>query len=124
MTASLSDSGMVFKDRILYMVNIRKLRRGILPGVLAGIDACWWKPGIHGFSAASGDRYIGPTGNSEETAEKDTPYPESPIFGTRQMQMSRHFLNGQMAQKIAETQSDREHDRRMPAIGWRALLEL
>ena len=33
-TASLNDSGMVFKDRILYMVNIRKLRRGILPGIL------------------------------------------------------------------------------------------
>ena len=32
-TASLNDSGMVFKDRILYMVNIRKLRRGILPAV-------------------------------------------------------------------------------------------
>ena len=27
-TASLNDSGMVFKDRILYMVNLRKLRRG------------------------------------------------------------------------------------------------
>ena len=24
----------MFKDRILYMVNIRKLRRGILPGIL------------------------------------------------------------------------------------------
>ena len=33
-TASLNDSGMVFKDRILYMVNLRKLRRGILPGIL------------------------------------------------------------------------------------------
>ena len=33
-TASLNDSEMVFKDRILYMVNIRKLRRGILPGIL------------------------------------------------------------------------------------------
>lgn len=33
-TASLNDSGMVFKDRILYMLNIRKLRRGILPGIL------------------------------------------------------------------------------------------
>ncbi len=33
-TASLNDSGMVFRDRILYMVNIRKLRRGILPGIL------------------------------------------------------------------------------------------
>lgn len=29
-TASLNDSEMVFKDRILYMVNIRKLRKGIL----------------------------------------------------------------------------------------------
>ena len=34
MTASLNDSEMVFKDRILYMVNIRKLRKGILPGIL------------------------------------------------------------------------------------------
>ena len=33
-TASLNDSEIVFKDRILYMVNIRKLRRGILPGIL------------------------------------------------------------------------------------------
>lgn len=29
--------GMVFKDRILYMVNIRKLRRGILPGILVTV---------------------------------------------------------------------------------------
>ena len=36
-TASLNDSGMVFKDRILYMVNIQKLRRGILPGVLLAV---------------------------------------------------------------------------------------
>ena len=33
-SASLNDSEMVFKDRILYMVNIRKLRKGILPGIL------------------------------------------------------------------------------------------
>ena len=33
-TASLNDSGMVFKDRILYMLNIRKFRTGILPGAL------------------------------------------------------------------------------------------
>ena len=36
-TASLNDSGMVFKERILYMVNIRKLRRGILPGILVTV---------------------------------------------------------------------------------------
>ena len=36
-TASLNDSGMVFKDRILYMLNIRKLRRGILPGILMAV---------------------------------------------------------------------------------------
>nr|WP_253288313.1 M56 family metallopeptidase [Blautia sp. MSJ-19] len=36
-TASLNDSGMVFKDRILYMLNIRKLRRGILPGILVTV---------------------------------------------------------------------------------------
>lgn len=33
-TASLNDSGMVFKDRILYMMSIRKLKRGILPNVI------------------------------------------------------------------------------------------
>ena len=36
-TASLNDSGMVFKDSILYMVNMRKLRRGILPGILVTV---------------------------------------------------------------------------------------
>lgn len=36
-TASLNDSEMVFKDRILYMLNIRKFRRGILPGILAAV---------------------------------------------------------------------------------------
>ena len=36
-TASLNDSEMVFKDRILYMVNMRKLRRGILPGILVTV---------------------------------------------------------------------------------------
>ena len=33
-TASLNDSSMVFKDRILYMLNMKKLRKNILPGVL------------------------------------------------------------------------------------------
>lgn len=32
--ASLNDSSMVFKDRILYMLNMKKLRKNILPGVL------------------------------------------------------------------------------------------
>ena len=36
-TASLNDSEMVFKDRILYMVNMRKLRKGILPGILVTV---------------------------------------------------------------------------------------
>lgn len=33
-TASLNDSSMVFKERILYMLNLKKLRRSILPGIL------------------------------------------------------------------------------------------
>ena len=33
-TASLNDSSMVFKDRILYMLNMKKLRRNVIPGVL------------------------------------------------------------------------------------------
>ena len=36
-SASLNDSGMVFKDRILYMFNIRKFRRGLLPGILMAV---------------------------------------------------------------------------------------
>ena len=36
-SASLNDSGMVFKDRILYMLNIRKFRRGLLPGILMAV---------------------------------------------------------------------------------------
>lgn len=36
-TASLNDSSMVFKERILYMLNIRKLHRGILPGFLLAL---------------------------------------------------------------------------------------
>ena len=36
-SASLNDSGMVFKDRILYMINIRKFRRGLLPGILMAV---------------------------------------------------------------------------------------
>lgn len=33
-TASLNDSSMVFKDRILYMLNMKKLRKNVLPGVI------------------------------------------------------------------------------------------
>lgn len=33
-TASLNDSTMVFKDRILYMINLKHMKRNILPGVL------------------------------------------------------------------------------------------
>lgn len=36
-SASLNDSGMVFKDRILYMLNIRKFRRGLIPGILMAV---------------------------------------------------------------------------------------
>lgn len=36
-TASLNDSGMVFKERVLYMLNIRKFRSGIVPGLLLAL---------------------------------------------------------------------------------------
>ena len=36
-TASLNDSGMVFKERVLYMLNIRKVRSGTVPGILLAV---------------------------------------------------------------------------------------
>lgn len=33
-TASLNDSTMVFKDRILYMINLKHLKKSILPGIM------------------------------------------------------------------------------------------
>lgn len=33
-TASLNDSSMVFKERILYMLNMKKLRKNVFPGVI------------------------------------------------------------------------------------------
>lgn len=36
-TASLNDSTMVFKERILYMVNLKRLRKSPLPGVLLAV---------------------------------------------------------------------------------------
>lgn len=36
-TASLNDSSMVFKERILYMLNMKKLRKNILPGIILAI---------------------------------------------------------------------------------------
>lgn len=53
-TASLNDSEMVFKDRILYMVNIRKLRKGILPGILVTLLLAG---GNLVFNVSARDRY-------------------------------------------------------------------
>ena len=36
-TASLNDSSMVFKERILYMLNMKKLRKNIFPGIILAI---------------------------------------------------------------------------------------
>ena len=66
-TASLNDSGMVFKDRILYMVNIRKLRRGILPGILVTVLLA----GSNLVFNVSADRYS-PNANRENRAGKNT----------------------------------------------------
>ena len=67
-TASLNDSGMVFKDRILYMVNIRKLRRGILPGILVTVLLA----GSNLVFNVSAGTYTAPTRTERTGQEKNT----------------------------------------------------
>ena len=82
-TASLNDSGMVFKDRILYMVNIRKLRRGILPGILvtvllAGSNLV--------FNVSAEDRY------SPEREQREQGRKKIQIRKKRMHRIMHHFL--------------------------------
>lgn len=69
-SASLNDSGMVFKDRILYMLNIRKFRRGLLPGILMAVLLVG---GNLAFSvSAEAPEETGKTEQSEAHNEKET----------------------------------------------------
>ena len=69
-SASLNDSGMVFKDRILYMLNIRKFRRGLLPGILM---AFLLVGGNLAFSvSAEAPEETGKTEQAEAHNEKET----------------------------------------------------
>lgn len=69
-SASLNDSGMVFKDRILYMINIRKFRRGLLPGILMAVLLVG---GNLAFSvSAEAPEKTGKTEQAETHNEKET----------------------------------------------------
>ena len=69
-SASLNDSGMVFKDRILYMLNIRKFRRGLLPGILMAVLLVG---GNLAFSvSAEAPEETGKTEQAETHNEKET----------------------------------------------------
>ena len=69
-SASLNDSGMVFKDRILYMLNIRKFRRGLLPGILMAVLLVG---GNLAFSvSAEAPEETGKTEQAEAHNEKET----------------------------------------------------
>ena len=65
-TASLNDSEMVFKDRILYMLNIRKLRRGILPGILVAMILAG---GNLAFTVSAGAEATNTEWQNEQAAE-------------------------------------------------------
>ena len=65
-TASLNDSSMVFKDRILYMLNMKKLRKNVLPGVLLALVLVGGNLAF-GFSGET----ISGAQNTQEQAQKD-----------------------------------------------------
>ena len=65
-TASLNDSEMVFKDRILYMLNIRKLRKGVLPGILVALLLAG---GNLAFTFSAGAEAANTEQQNEQTAE-------------------------------------------------------
>lgn len=65
-TASLNDSSMVFKDRILYMLNMKKLRKNVLPGVILAMVLVGGNLAF-GFS---GETIYGAQ-NTQQQAQKD-----------------------------------------------------
>lgn len=65
-TASLNDSSMVFKDRILYMLNMKKLRKNVLPGVILAMVLVGGNLAF-GFSGET----ISVAQNTQQQAQKD-----------------------------------------------------
>lgn len=101
-TASLNDSGMVFKDRILYMMSIRKLKRGILPGVLLALMLVG---GNLAFTVSALPVGTGTSaqGNSDGAADDDIPYPDfAPFSELVDMQNAPAISDGQAGAGNAE----------------------
>ena len=65
-TASLNDSSIVFKDRILYMLNMKKLRKNVLPGVILAMVLVGGNLAF-GFSGET----ISRAQNTQQQAQKD-----------------------------------------------------
>ena len=65
-TASLNDSSMVFKDRILYILNMKKLRKNVLPGVILAMVLVGGNL-VFGFSGET----ISGAQNTQQQAQKD-----------------------------------------------------
>ena len=65
-TASLNDSSMVFKVRILYMLNMKKLRKNVLPGVILAMVLVGGNLAF-GFSGET----ISGAQNTQQQAQKD-----------------------------------------------------
>ena len=101
-TASLNDSGMVFKDRILYMVNIQKLRRGILPGVLLAVLLVGGNL-VFTVSALPVGTGTSAQDNSDGAADDDIPYPDfAPFSELVDMQNAPAISDGQAGAGNAE----------------------
>ena len=101
-TASLNDSGMVFKDRILYMVNIQKLRRGILPGVLLAVLLVGGNL-VFTVSVLPVGTGTSAQGNSDGAADDDIPYPDfAPFSELVDMQNAPAISDGQAGAGNAE----------------------
>ena len=101
-TASLNDSGMVFKDRILYMVNIQKLRRGILPGVLLAVLLVGGNL-VFTVSALPVGTGTSAQGNSDGAADDDIPSPDfAPFSELVDMQNAPAISDGQAGAGNAE----------------------
>lgn len=101
-TASLNDSGMVFKDRILYMMSIRKLRRGILPGVLLALMLVGGNLAFT-VSALPVGTDSPAQGNSDGLADENIPSPDfAPFSELVDMQNATVISDGQSGTGNAE----------------------
>lgn len=88
-TASLNDSTMVFKDRILYMVNLKRLKKSPLPGVMLALLLVLSNAAFSLSAAAESDR----AGRSEaETEQKSGESPELEA-GTSAVKKERDLVN-------------------------------